>query len=158
VSQNGRLPAPARNVGYAVRRLSGLGDALDLTSYFLKGPHGGLLNWYLDTHPDETADWDVIRDDRGSFYEPFTGNEVKMGTLAVRKELKSIRSWDGVSNDDRPPVLPLGYPVLGPINQYGTVLYLEKEGFAEVLAAANFARRWDIGIVSCKGYSVKAAR
>ena len=90
VSQGGRLPAPARNVGYAVRRLTGLGDALDLTGYFLNGPHGGLLNEYLDTHPTETADWDVIRDDRGSFYEPHTEREVKMGTLAVRRHLEEI--------------------------------------------------------------------
>lgn len=34
-SAGGRLPAPARQVGYAVRRLSGLGDELTL-DYFLK--------------------------------------------------------------------------------------------------------------------------
>ena len=123
VSQRGRLPALARNVGYAVRRLTGLGDALDLTRYFLKGPNGGLLNEYLDTHPTETANWDVIRDARGSFYEPHTFLEVKMGTLAVRRHLAGLRSWGGVEDDTQPPKLGLLYPTYGPVNQYGTVLY-----------------------------------
>jgi hypothetical protein len=157
-SDGGRLPAPARDIGYAVRRLSGLGDRLDITSYFLKGGRrGGLLNQYLDDHPG--ADWDVVRDARGSFVSPL-GTETPMGTIEVRDELSAIDGWKPPSLDghERPPSIDLWYPTRGPGDEYGTVLYIEKEGKLEALNADRVAQRWDLGIVSCKGYSVHAAR
>ncbi|MFN2471053.1 MAG: hypothetical protein ABR583_08705 [Gaiellaceae bacterium] len=37
-------------------------------------------------------------------------------------------------------------------------MYIEKEGFAEQIAAAGVQERWDIAVASCKGYSIHAAR
>jgi hypothetical protein len=148
-SDNKRLPGPARQMGYACRRLTGLGDGLDM-DYFLKK----LLPAYLEEHPEETADWDVIRDPRGTFVEPHTDVRVPLGTLAVRSYL------NGHAEDHEPgvPRLSLGYPTHGPQNRFSAILYIEKEGFAEQLEAAGVRQRWDIAIASCKGYSVDAAR
>jgi DNA topoisomerase VI subunit A len=38
------------------------------------------------------------------------------------------------------------------------VLYAEKEGFDELIAAARIQERFDIAFMSCKGMSVTAAR
>jgi hypothetical protein len=57
--------APARQVMYAVRRLSRLGDRLN-SSYFLKK----LLDIYLVDDAEETADCDIHRDARATFREP----------------------------------------------------------------------------------------
>jgi hypothetical protein len=50
------------------------------------------------------------------------------------------------------------FPTTGPLNRYSFVLFVEKEGFDALLAAADIARRYDIAIMSTKGMSVTAAR
>jgi hypothetical protein len=151
-SDGGSLPAPARQIGYACRRRSGLGDVLNL-DYVLKGNGGGLVMQYLAAHPRETADWDVVRDARGSFNEPHTGVRVPLSTIGVREYLTFPL------NDRRTvPQFSLDYATHGPTNRFGAILYIEKEGFAEQIAAAGVIERWDIAIASCKGYSVHAAR
>jgi len=153
-SDGGRLPAPARQIAYALRRLTGLGDALSM-DYLLKGNRNGLINAYHEDHPDDTADWDVVRDARGSLIEPHTGRTVPLGTIAVRDYLR----YDGVElNGDKPPQFSLDIPTHGPRDRFGAILYIEKEGFAEQLAADRVQERWDIAICSSKGYSVRAAR
>ena len=47
---------------------------------------------------------------------------------------------------------------MGPEGRYGAVLFLEKEGFTQILEAAQIAERYDIAIMSTKGMSVTAAR
>ena len=47
---------------------------------------------------------------------------------------------------------------MGPAGRYGAVLFLEKEGFTQILEAAQIAERYDIAIMSTKGMSVTAAR
>ena len=46
----------------------------------------------------------------------------------------------------------------GPSGSFGAVLFIEKEGFSELLKAAKIAERFDIAIMSTKGMSVVAAR
>jgi hypothetical protein len=146
-SGNGKLPPPARMVMYAAR-----GKILELTGhkklndvYFTQT----LLPDYQTEHPDETASWDVTFDARGTFIEPHTGREVPLGTLDVRQYL-----------GDRPylgPAVHLAYqerfPTSGPKYRYATVLFIEKEGFGPLLAAARIAERFDIAIMSTKGLS-----
>lgn len=148
------VEAPARQVMYAARRLSGLGDRLR-SDYFLKK----LLDQYLGDHAGETADWDIVRDDRGTFHEPHTGHEVRLGTIAVRDYLAKMDDEpERQFTEDSPPTLHLGPLTDGPLNRFGAVLYIEKEGFLPAINRANIPTRYDLGIASCKGYSVKAAR
>jgi hypothetical protein len=50
------------------------------------------------------------------------------------------------------------YPTIGPENRFSSVLFLEKEGFDELLQEARIEERFDIAIMSTKGLSVGAAR
>ena len=52
----------------------------------------------------------------------------------------------------------LCYPTSGPASRYRNMLFLEKEGFNDLLAAAGIAERFDLAIMSTKGYSSTAAR
>ncbi len=140
---------------YAARRISGLGDALK-SSYFLKR----LLDDYLDEHPDRDAEWDIVRDDRGTFHEPHTGREVRLGTIDVREYLENLHTdhADHLDGLNSVPQLSLYVDTVGPLDAFGTVLYIEKEGFLGAMRYAQIPERYDLGIASCKGYSVKAAR
>jgi hypothetical protein len=150
-SDNGALPAKARQVMYAARpeilRLTGRSSFSDTT---FTQEH---LPDYQRDNPEETRDWDVIYDARGHLVEPHTGQTVPLGTLQVRQYL-GLRPRFG------PPKLADGllYPTAGPVNRYRNVLFVEKQGFDELFAAVQLAARWDITIMSTKGISTVAAR
>ena len=119
-SDGGTLPAKARQIMYAAR-----GDMLELTgkekfsdSYFTQV----LLPNYLRDNLEETADWDVVYDERGHLVEPHTGRVVPLGTIAVRMYL-----------GERPPLYAVAhiepvarFPTSGPLNRYRNVLFVEK--------------------------------
>jgi hypothetical protein len=156
-SDGGRLPVPARQLMYAVRRISRLGDRLD-SKYFLGTLIGTRFDEYLAHNPD-AADWDIVRDNRGTFREPHTGQEVPLGTIAVRDYLRRVTTNDRPSTyRTLPPELPLGWWTIGPKNRFGGIVYIEKEGFDHLIADAGIAGRFDLAFASCKGYSVDAAR
>src|SRR5271154_1051442 len=48
-----------------------------------------LLIDFMNEHPDQCADWNVVFSDRGHFTEPHTGHVVGLGTLAVRNYIES---------------------------------------------------------------------
>jgi hypothetical protein len=150
-SNNGKLPANARQIMYAARpqilQLTGKDKLPDV--YFTQT----LLPDYVSANGLEN-EWDVVYDARGTFSEPHTDREVRLGTIDVRTYL-----------GDRAPLDPVvdvsgrdSYPTNGPQNRYRAVLYIEKEGFAPLLQAARIAERFDIAIMSSKGMSTTAAR
>src|SRR5262249_20925505 len=84
-SDNGALPAKARQIMYAAR-----GRILELTGttkfsekYFTQT----LLPDYLHAFPEETAAWDVVYDALGNLVEPHPRRRVPLGTVAVREYL-----------------------------------------------------------------------
>ena len=151
-SDNGSLPAKARQIMYAAR-----GEILSLTglkkfgdTYFTQT----LLPDYLQSNAEETAKWDVVYDARGHLIEPHTERQVALGTIAVRQYV-----------GQRPrrhnrPALANGvlYPTAGPRHRYRNILFVEKEGFDELFEAVQLAERYDLAIMSTKGMSVVAAR
>jgi hypothetical protein len=151
-SDNGTLPAKARQIMYAAR-----GEILQLTGlkkfsdkYFTQT----LLPDYLQDFPEETASWDVVYDARGNLTEPHTGHRVPLGTVPVREYL-GLRP----NKPARPQLQANGlYPTLGPKHRYRNVLFIEKEGFDELFEAVQLAERYDLAIMSTKGMSVVAAR
>jgi hypothetical protein len=151
-SGNGHYPATARQVMYAARPkvLERTGRDTFGDSYFIQD----LIRPYLAEHPEETANWDVVFDARGHFTEPHTTKEVALGTIAVREYLdEAVEIGDAVRLEENTM-----YPTVGPENRFSAVLFIEKEGFDSLLAAAQIAQRFDIAIMSTKGMSVAAAR
>ena len=82
------------------------------------------------------------------------GQEIGLGTLAVRSYIKGRR--DLLIRNAAISVADI--KTKGPDGRYGAVLFLEKEGFTQILEAAKIAERYDLAIMSTKGMSVTAAR
>jgi hypothetical protein len=151
VSDNGRLPALARQLMYAARPIiqERTGKLLD-SKYFTQT----LLPDYIAEHGCD--DWLVVYDARGHLYEPHTDLMVPLGTLAVRQHLKDADEL--VLKPEDYKLAGKLYPTIGPRNRYGDVLFLEKEGFHPLLNAVKLQERRDIAVMSTKGMSVTAAR
>ncbi len=153
-SASGTLPANARQIMYAARPhiLEMTGHDRLADAYFTQT----LLPAFMDENPELTADWDVVYDARGHLIEPHTNHSLPLGTVRVREYMRLRPRHDGgtlVSAN----VAGL-HPTAGPGDRYGTVLFIEKEGFEPLLRAARIAERYDIAIMSTKGMSVIAAR
>jgi DNA topoisomerase VI subunit B len=161
-SGGGRYVAHARQIMYAARRqilamLHPDQTARGLNSVYFTQT---LVPDYMTEHPDETAGWDVVFDERGHFREPHQQNGreriVGLGTLAVRQY---IASWTGSVHDTIHHLfLPFDVGTSGPKNRYRSVLFIEKEGFDELIQQAQIAERFDIAPMSTKGMSNTAAR
>jgi hypothetical protein len=156
VSDNGSLPAHARQMMYRARKLiqeaTGIAEPWKKSSYFTQS----LLPDFMADQPDKTRNWDVVYDARGHVREPHTEKQVGLGTLEVREY---VTSWTS-DFDDSPGSVTLKTAVAttGPANRYRFVLFLEKEGFNPLLKRAQIAEKYDLGIMSTKGMSVTAAR
>ena len=155
-SANNTLPANARQIMYAARplviELTGKARPWSHSSYFTQA----LLPNFVEEHPELTSQWDVLYDARGRLMEPHTSRRVDLGTLAVRDY---INQWHGHINASVEGLsINTGVDTLGPVNRYGFALFVEKEGFNELLKAVRFAERYDLAIMSTKGMSVTAAR
>jgi hypothetical protein len=148
VSDNGLLPAHARQMMYASRDYiqHQTGDVLN-DKYFTQT----LLPDYMAEHASETASWDVVFDARGHFLEPHTGLRVPLGTLQVRSYLAGSRKEVTIAARGL-------FPTRGPANRFAAVLFIEKEGFLPLFHRVQLAERYDLAIMSTKGMSVVAAR
>ena len=113
-----------------------------------------LLPDFIEAHPGITADWDVVFDDRGTFIEPHTSRVVPLGTIEVRQYLGERPA------PETPASVSAGLmsPTSGPLNRYRDILFIEKEGFAALIAQAQIAERFDVAVMSTKGLSNTAAR
>ena len=154
-SAQGTLPANARQVMYAARPkvLALTGEKCwKNSSYFTQV----LLPNFIIAHPELTASWDVVFDDRGHLIEPHTDSRIGLGTLAVRRY---VANWHtDVSSELEDFTVAHEVETTGPGNRYHFALFIEKEGFDALLEAAQMANRYDVAIFSTKGQSVTAAR
>ena len=151
-SANGTLPANPRQIYYAARpEMLRLTELREINSGYFSQT---LLNKFMRENPGSTADWNIAWDDRGHFSEPHTNHEIGLGTLAVRGYIRRLQEMTireaGVSVTD--------VKTMGPSGRYGAIMFLEKEGFTQILEAAQIAERFDIAIMSTKGMSVTASR
>lgn len=152
-SDNGRLPAHARQIMYAARPSiqqradNQMGKGFD--KYFSQT----LLPDYMK---ENGVDWNVVFDARGNFHEPHTDESVPLGTLQVRKYLSRVRAHfvDHLNFD----IWEKRFPTLGPENRFGAILFIEKEGFMPLFREVKLAERYDLAIMSTKGMSVTASR
>jgi hypothetical protein len=161
-SGQGRYVAHARQIMYAARPKILAEIHPDKATKGLKAHYftQTLVPDYMTEHPEETADWDVVFDERGHFREPHRQNGreciIGLGTLAVRKY---VASWTTrVLADIGLIELPFDVQTCGPTHRYHAVLFVEKEGFDELITQAQIAERFDIAPMSTKGMSNTAAR
>lgn len=121
-----------RDLYYAVRTL------------YLAHPHRPLHKDRLEYHYFSTALLTayqehygpipgLVRDPRGHLYEPHTGTTMELGTLSVAEY-------------DFPPFW------------FDKILYVEKEGELPKLMASRLAERYDMALVTGKGYPTEAIR
>jgi hypothetical protein len=147
-SNNGLLPATARQIFYVARPLieEQTGKPLGY-AYFSQT----LLPNYVNEHG---TDWDVVYDDRGHFMEPHTNRVIGLGTLNIRAYLNRVKALEFEEADFN----SASVKTYGPDGSFGALLYVEKEGFMPLFKRVKLAKRYDIGIMSSKGMSVTAAR
>ena len=120
-------------------------------AYFAK-----LLRDYMEDHPNDTKDWNVIYQPRGKLIEPHTNRGVELGTDGVGSYFDNINR--GVECAFRPDTCSAMFPTLGPSNRFAAVMVVEKEGFWPHFKSAQLAERRDLAIMSSKGQNTVAAR
>ena len=148
VSDDGKLPANARQIMYAARPHIQERTGRELVpNYFTQTL---LPDFVVETG----VEWNVVFDARGHFQEPHDGAGFGIGTLEVRKYLGDCRDPAVAAAD----VSEAEVDTHGPSGNFGAVLFIEKEGFDPLLKAAHIAEKFDIAIMSTKGMSVVAAR
>lgn len=149
-SGNGRYYANARQIMYAARPLileiTG-GEIWKNSAYFTQT----LLKDYIEQNGGgEKIVWDA----RGHLVEPHTRKVVPLGGIDVLEYANSWRSDFDVFEDN---IFPVGIKTFGPKLRYCSVLFIEKEGFSEILDDIGIAEKFDIAIMSTKGLPVGAA-
>jgi hypothetical protein len=149
-SAGGKLPVGPRQIMYAARGpvQARTGKRLD-DRYFTQT----LLPNFCAAKPDLTAGWDIVWDARGNLIEPHTNFQLPLGTLQVREYIHGAESryLPAKHTGDR-------WHTRGSLDRYGTVLFVEKEGFLPLFRAVKLAERYDLAIMSTKGVSTTAAR
>jgi hypothetical protein len=113
-----------------------------------------LLPNFIKANPKLTANWKIAFDDRGHFADPHTGLMIGLGTVAVREYVEQLHELE----IKQAAIASAHVDTRGPHGSFGAVLYIEKEGFMDLLDEVQLAQRFDIAIMSSKGMSVIAAR
>lgn len=152
-SDNGRLPAQARQLYYAARpsilELTGRGQLS--SQYFTQT----IVPMYM---AEKGMGWDVVYDARGHFAEPHTEKIIDLGTLGVREFLSDVNKHDPNSVSPWEFETEGEYPTCGPEHRFSAILFIEKEGFLPLFEAVKLAERYDIAVMSTKGMPVVACR
>lgn len=139
--------AVSRQIYYVVRSfLSSEIDELD-SAYFQK-----VLKDFLEENPEYQTH--VIWDARGNLKEPHTRLVIPMGGLGVERYTKQwVSSFEVFGRHKENKLID----TFGAANRYSAVLFLEKEGFNELLQSAGILEKYDLAIMSTKGVPNKAA-
>jgi hypothetical protein len=147
-SGNGQYPANARQIMYAPRPHIQKVTGKELqANYFTQT----LLPDYLN---ETGVAWDVCYDARGHFNEPHAGRSFGVGTLEVRNYLADLHNPELVDA----VFAQAKVKTCGPSGNFNAVLFIEKEGFDQLLRRARIDEKFDLAIMSTKGMSVVAAR
>ena len=151
-SADGKYYANARQIYYAARpELIRQTDRPEIDSkYFTQTL---LKNYLLDHDSDpEVMRWKVVWDARGHFKEPHTDTTIGVGGLEVLKYTSSAHGDVSYGDYEIHPLVQ----TQGNRNRFSSVLFIEKEGFNEILEDAGIDREFDMAIISTKGIPVDA--
>lgn len=149
VSDNGKYWANARQLFYKVRPkvIQKTDEPWSNSSYFTQT----LLKDYIE---DYSPDWKVVWDARGHIKEPYTDEKIGLGGVEVGNY---IQEWRDTFNEYPSTLFKKIIETKGPRFRYGAVLFIEKEGFNEILEESEISKEFDIGIMSTKGVPVGAS-
>lgn len=148
-SANGRYYANSRQVYYAAR--GPILKRCNLTCLNSQYFSQVLLKDYLEEFEPE---WKVVWDARGHLQEPHTNIQIGVGGANI---ITYMGRWTGSKvAAHKTPSIPIKVPTIGPCNRFRTVLFIEKEGFNEILLDAKLDKKYDLAIISTKGLPVKA--
>jgi hypothetical protein len=152
-SSGGKYYANARQIMYAARPLMLAKEpSLSLDGKFSVYFTQVILKDFLE---EKNPDWKVVWDARGHLIEPYTGESIGLGGVAV---MDYIRGWTSYFDEyPEPDIIEERIGTKGPTNRFGAVLFIEKEGFTEILKDAGIDKKYDIALMSTKGLPVKAA-
>lgn len=147
-SANGKYYANARQIYYAIRPLilKEIDQSKVDSDYFTQT----LLKDYLEAY---TPAWKVVWDARGHFEEPHTAKRIGVGGVEVEKYMGE---WTNGIPSGTDYVVETEIKTKGPANRFNSVLFIEKEGFNEILRDAQIGEKYDMAIISTKGMPVKA--
>jgi hypothetical protein len=147
-SSNGKYYANARQIMYAARpSILAQCDASEFNDVYFTQT---LLKDYIE---EFCPDWKVVWDARGHLIEPHTNEKVSLGGAGVEAYMLK---WHADITRETPDV-DTRIDTKGPGNRFRNVLFIEKEGFTEILMHAGIGSRYDMAIMSTKGLPVKAA-
>jgi len=146
-SSNGKYYANARQIMYAARP-----DILKrATKNELKSAtFQNLLKDYIEQY---NPNWKIAWDARGHILEPHTNKTIGLGGIEVENY---IYKWK-YDVDFKVPEVKILIDTKGPYNRFSNVLFVEKEGFNEILTDAKIPELYDMALMSTKGLSNKAA-
>jgi DNA topoisomerase VI subunit B len=153
-SGGGAYPVLARQLFYVTRSLVAqiidrpLGD-----EYFRS-----ILRHLRINNPEMFGCWDILSDGRGHGTCPYTGKEIALGTDDVR----SITRNQGASYIPEAKVPEISINIAANIrnfkDHYSCALYIEKEGYNQLLNETGVLRRYGVYLISGKGNPTDAAR
>ncbi len=151
-SSNGKYYANARQIMYAARpeilKQTGRQEVSlhGKTTYFTQT----LLKDYIE---ENNPPWKIAWDARGHITEPHTNKMIGLGGIEVEQY---IHDWHSdIRHEDT--IVNALVDTKGPQNRYKNALFIEKEGFYEILTDAGFPEIYDMALLSTKGMPVKAA-
>ena len=102
----------------------------------------------------QRSEWKVAYDKRGALEEPHTGQTVGLGTVEI-ENYRGRTASIGFDRFVRPTTVFGNMPAEGRFNK---LLFVEKEGFSQLIRESGFLERYDMAMASSKGLPVVAAR
>ena len=149
-SSNGRYYANARQIMYQARALvkNKNPDAWKQDSTF----QVYLKDYILEERPDWASN--VVWSAKGNFIEPHTRKTIALGGVEIREYEKKWKSGFEVL-----PKLKSEEKIKtkGPTNRFNAVLFMEKEGFTQILMEAGIFEKYDMAFMSTKGLPTDAS-
>lgn len=139
----------ARSVGYAIRKLAQRFTARPLRiQYFTQD----ILPRLLANDASLSAGIDIHYDARGHLHVPHEDRIIPIGTGDIRRYLTEPEM-----NFDSLAIPSLRARAAAGV-RYRTILFVEKEGFTDLIRDAHIPERYDVLLASSKGQSVTALR
>ncbi|MEI7827514.1 MAG: hypothetical protein WCI87_06970 [Euryarchaeota archaeon] len=99
----------------------------------------------------KTAGYKIMFDRRGFFVNPFTGDEMPLGTWDVEEYI------EGKIRDCIYPETRIIYSV-PPEQLFNKVLFIEKQGFTPLFKAEDILSELHLGVISTSGFGTRACK